>query len=193
MRASVAASSPTLLSRGDHGCGLACRAGQVNYTGQEADYFFVWGDEVQSRAVVRNLVTNAVKCGGGVPDPRIHVFGTGDDRSSRTSVVDNGPGVAPSEHEAISSCWFVDGMWPTAPSRGSESGWPPCRYMCRRSAQQGVRHAASGGAEFWSELPLPMLRQSSPRGKLLFAPGRYRLQPPPTPPDRTDTRSCPRR
>ena len=55
------------------------------------------GDPARVRQVVRNLLTNAVRYGG----PSITVRTHGDEESCHLLVIDDGPGVPPSEREAI--------------------------------------------------------------------------------------------
>ncbi len=114
----------------------------------------LWGDEVQLRALLQNLLANAFKYAGGTSDTRIRVSGERSGGRVRISVGDNGPGVPPSERASIFGIMV----------RGSEAGTGDVEGLgiglatCRRIAQAhggdiGVTESAEGGAEFWFELP----------------------------------------
>ncbi len=113
-----------------------------------------WGDEVQLRALLQNLVANAFKYAGTTSHTFIRVSGVRRGGRVRFSVSDNGPGVPPGEQASIFGILV----------RGSESGGDDVEGLgiglatCRRIAQAhggdiGVTESAEGGAEFWFELP----------------------------------------
>ena len=113
-----------------------------------------WGDEVQLRALLQNLVANAFKYAGTTSHTFIRVSGLRRGGRVRFSVSDNGPGVPPGEQASIFGILV----------RGSESGGDDVEGLgiglatCRRIAQAhggdiGVTESAEGGAEFWFELP----------------------------------------
>jgi signal transduction histidine kinase len=114
----------------------------------------VWGDEVQLRALVQNLLANAFKYAGATPDTHIRVSGLRHGGRVRVSVSDNGPGVPQGERASIFAIMV----------RGSETGDGDVEGLgiglatCRRIAQAhggdiGVTDSDEGGAEFWFELP----------------------------------------
>jgi signal transduction histidine kinase len=114
----------------------------------------VCGDEVQLRALVQNLVSNAFKYAGTSDDTHILVAGEHLDGRSRISVGDNGPGIPPGERESVFGI-MVRG----SDARGGDvEGLGIGLATCRRIAQAhggviGVAESAEGGAEFWFEVP----------------------------------------
>jgi signal transduction histidine kinase len=139
---------------------LAAHVGAVRLEVAE-DLPVMWGDEVQVRAVVQNLVSNAVKYAGHVPNPRICVSGTHDGETSSISVSDNGPGVPTSQREAIFGLLVRGEGAASTEVEGLGIGLATCRRIVQsHGGDLGVRDSATGGAAFWFELPLPPASRS---------------------------------
>lgn len=114
----------------------------------------IWGDEVQVRAVVQNLLTNALKYAGDVLDPRICVSGTQDSAGGTISISDNGPGVPPSHREAIFGLLVRGKDVEDSGVEGLGIGLATCRRIVQaHGGQLGVSESALGGADFWFQLP----------------------------------------
>jgi signal transduction histidine kinase len=114
----------------------------------------VCGDEVQLRALLQNLVSNAFKYAGTTAGTHIRVEGKHFDGRMRICVSDNGPGVPVAERQSVFGIMV----------RGSDTGGGDVEGLgiglatCRRIIQShggtiGVGESAEGGAEFWFEVP----------------------------------------
>lgn len=121
-----------------------------------ADLPDMWGDEVHVRAVVQNLVSNALKYAGAVPDACICISGTQRGQRTRVTVSDNGPGVPASQREAIFELLVRGDDAADSGVQGLGIGLATCRRIVQsHGGDLGVRDSAMGGAEFWFELPPP--------------------------------------
>jgi signal transduction histidine kinase len=116
----------------------------------------VCGDEVQVRAVMQNLVSNALKYAGAVPDPCISIGGAQGEQRSRITVSDNGPGVPRSQRESIFELLVRGDDTADSGIHGLGIGLATCRRIVQsHGGDLGVRDSAMGGAEFWFGLPHP--------------------------------------
>lgn len=108
------------------------------------------GNAVQLRALLQNLVANAVKFAGAVRDPRVVVSGDTGDGVVRVTVDDNGPGVPPARRRAV----FEKLERGDASVEGRGIGLATCaRIVAAHGGRIGVDDAPTGGARFWFELP----------------------------------------
>lgn len=116
----------------------------------------VWGDDVQVRAVVQNLLANALKYAGHVAEPVIRVTGQVVDGRTRVMVSDNGPGVPADQREAIFDLLVRGQGVEHSGVDGLGIGLATCRrILTAHGGTIGVGESPQGGAEFWFELPLP--------------------------------------
>ncbi len=110
----------------------------------------VLGHESEVRAVLQNLIANAVKF--ATPDgvPHVHIFGEVRGATARVTIADNGPGVPEAEREAVFGLSFRG----STEVEGHGIGLATCARIVRaRGGRIGVGQAPSGGAAFWFELP----------------------------------------
>lgn len=113
----------------------------------------VWGDEVQVRAVLQNLLANALKYGGA--EPRVRVYAETRPACPRIVVADAGPGVPEDQREAIFALHVRGGQRPQD-AQGVGIGLATCRRIVdAHGGRLGVETSAEGGAAFWFELPEP--------------------------------------
>lgn len=116
----------------------------------------VCGDPVQVRAVLQNLLTNALKYGVPVTGrPVITVTGSRAGDVGRITVRDRGPGVEPEQRRAI----FEDRVRGVDAAgsdiEGLGIGLATCaRVVAAHGGALGVEDAPGGGAAFWFELPV---------------------------------------
>jgi signal transduction histidine kinase len=116
----------------------------------------VWGDDVQVRAVTQNLVANALKYAGHVPEPVVRVTGATRGRFTRVTVADNGPGVPEDQRDTIFGLLVRGREVSTSGVEGLGIGLATCRRIVEsHGGSIGVDGAPGGGAEFWFELPVP--------------------------------------
>ncbi|MET0997111.1 MAG: ATP-binding protein [Marmoricola sp.] len=114
----------------------------------------IWGDEVQLRAVIQNLLANAVKYAGQVDAPVIRVEGSLSAERTRITVSDNGPGVPVDQRESIFELMVRGDGANESGVDGLGIGLTTCRRII--DAHRGtlaVGESADGGAAFWFELP----------------------------------------
>lgn len=110
----------------------------------------VLGHETEVRAVLQNLVSNAVKFSSPLGTPHIRVSGSVSGHTARISVLDNGPGIPEAEREAI----FGLNVRGATAVPGHGIGLSTCaRLVAARGGRIGVEPVPSGGSEFWFELP----------------------------------------
>lgn len=110
----------------------------------------VLGHDTELRAVLQNLVANAVKFASPYGTPHVQLRGTVDGGTARISVIDNGPGIAEADRAAVFGL-NVRGDT-TVPGHGI--GLATCaRLIAARGGRIGVDQAVGGGSEFWFELP----------------------------------------
>lgn len=111
----------------------------------------VLGHESEVRAVVQNLVANAVKFSAPHGTPRIEIAGTSSGATARITVADNGPGVPEVERDRVFKLAFRG----SSDVEGHGIGLATCARVVRaRGGRIGVDPAPSGGAAFWFELPV---------------------------------------
>lgn len=114
----------------------------------------VCGDEVQLRALLQNLVSNAFKYAGTSAGTHIRVAGEHRDGRSRISVSDNGPGVALGERESVFGIMVRGSGTRVGAVEGLGIGLATCRRIAQaHGGAIGVDESAEGGAEFWFEVP----------------------------------------
>lgn len=110
----------------------------------------VLGHESELRAVLQNLVANAVKFSTPYGVPHVVIAGERIGGRVRVTVTDNGPGVPAEDRAAVFSL-----------SARGDSGLPGygiglatcARVIGARGGAIGVEDAPGGGAVFWFELP----------------------------------------
>lgn len=132
---------------------LAARRGRTEVVVEDLPP--VLGDDVQVRAVLQNLLGNAMKY--AVTDqPVVRVSGEVRDRVVRVSVADNGPGVPAAERAKVFDLMVRgDGVTQTG-VEGLGIGLATCRRIVEsHGGRIGVDEAPGGGADFWFELPVP--------------------------------------
>lgn len=111
----------------------------------------VLGHESELRAVLQNLVANALKFSAVDGIPHVQVVGEIRGRTARISVIDNGPGIPEEDREAV----FGLNVRGTTAVPGHGIGLATCaRIIAARDGRIGVQQAATGGSEFWFELPV---------------------------------------
>lgn len=115
------------------------------------------GDGVQVRAVLQNLLANAMKY-AVTSQPVVRVSGRVVDGVTRISVADNGPGVPLAQRAKVFELMVRgDGVAQTG-VEGLGIGLATCRRVVEsHGGRIGVDEAPGGGADFWFELPVPVL------------------------------------
>ena len=110
----------------------------------------VLGHESELRAVLQNLIANAVKFATPYGPARVEVSGRVVDGTARITIADNGPGVPEEQREAV----FGLSVRGESDVAGHGIGLATCaRIISARGGSIGVDPAPSGGAAFWFELP----------------------------------------
>lgn len=116
----------------------------------------VLGHESEVRAVLQNLIANAVKFSAPYGVPQVRITGTVSEAvaaglpMARITVADNGPGIPEAQREAV----FGLAVRGETEVEGHGIGLATCARIVRaRGGRIGVEQAASGGAAFWFELP----------------------------------------
>ena len=111
----------------------------------------VSGDRTQLRAVLQNLVANAVKFTRPVRPPRVTVTARPVGSGWRVEVADNGPGVPVAERERVLEPMVRGG---TGKVDGIGLGLAICARVVRaHGGTLGVTDGPDGGACVWMELP----------------------------------------
>jgi signal transduction histidine kinase len=111
----------------------------------------VSGDRTQLRAVLQNLVANAVKFTRPVRPPRVTVTARPAGSGWRIEVADNGPGVPVAERERVLEPMVRGG---TGKVDGIGLGLAICARVVRaHGGTLGVTDGPDGGACVWMELP----------------------------------------
>ncbi|KQT94403.1 hypothetical protein ASG49_05850 [Marmoricola sp. Leaf446] len=113
----------------------------------------VHGDGVQVRAVLQNLLANAMKY-AVAERPVVRVSGRTVDGVTRVSITDNGPGVPVAQRSRVFDLMVRgDGVSQTG-VEGLGIGLATCRRVVEsHGGRIGVGEAPGGGADFWFELP----------------------------------------
>jgi signal transduction histidine kinase len=115
-----------------------------------ADLPVVSGDRTQLRAVLQNLVANAVKFTRPLRSPRVTVSARPVESGWRVEVADNGPGIAPGDRERVLEP-MVRG---TTRVDGIGLGLAICARVVRaHGGDLGIGDGPDGGACVWLELP----------------------------------------
>ncbi len=110
----------------------------------------VLGHPSEVRAVLQNLVANAVKFTSPHGVPEVQVSGEVVGTTARIVVADNGPGIPEDERSAVFELAFRG----RSDVEGHGIGLATCARIVRtRGGRIGVEQADSGGAAFWFELP----------------------------------------
>lgn len=112
----------------------------------------VTGDETSVQQVTRNLISNALKYGGGQP-VLVDIRASEDEPGAVVRVLDRGPGVSPAEGEALFRPFFR-----SASTARSSNGAGIGLYVCRRlieamGGRMWTRRRSGGGSEFGFWLP----------------------------------------
>jgi signal transduction histidine kinase len=132
---------------------LSARRGRTEVVVEELPT--VHGDGVQVRAVLQNLLANAMKY-AVAGHPVVRVSGTASHGTTRIHVTDNGPGVPESQRAAVFELMVRgDGVTQTG-IEGLGIGLATCRRVVEsHGGRIGVDEAPGGGADFWFALPVP--------------------------------------
>ncbi|MET3963522.1 signal transduction histidine kinase [Marmoricola sp. OAE513] len=110
----------------------------------------VLGQSAELRAVMQNLVANAVKFSAPTAVPHIQIHGESHDGTVRVTVADNGPGVPEEQREAV----FGLNVRGDTDVAGYGIGLATCARIVRtRRGAIGVDPSPTGGSSFWFELP----------------------------------------
>jgi len=110
----------------------------------------VLGHDSELRSVVQNLIANAVKFAAPYGMAHVQICGEVRGRTARISVIDNGPGIAEKDREAV----FGLNIRADTSVPGHGIGLATCaRIIAAREGRIGVETAVTGGSEFWFELP----------------------------------------
>jgi signal transduction histidine kinase len=111
---------------------------------------FVHADATQVRAVLQNLVANALKFTRPVSDPRVGVSARRRDDRWRVEVADNGPGVPADQRQRV----FEPLVRGDRKADGIGLGLAICARVVRaHGGSIGIDEAPGGGALVWFELP----------------------------------------
>jgi signal transduction histidine kinase len=110
----------------------------------------VVGDPVQLRALLQNLVSNALKFSGRSPGSRVGVSAGRVGETWRVEVTDNGPGVPEEQRERVFEPFArIDKTIP-----GTGVGLATCRRIVEaHGGRIGLSGAPEGGTVAWFELP----------------------------------------
>jgi signal transduction histidine kinase len=110
----------------------------------------VVGDPDQLRALLQNLVSNAVKFSGAKPEALVEVAAERLDGAWRVEVTDNGPGVPAEERQRIFEPFAR--LDKTVPGNGV--GLATCKRIVEaHGGRIGLAGAPGGGTVAWFELP----------------------------------------
>lgn len=113
----------------------------------------VLGHESELRAVLQNLIANAIKFSSPYGTPRVQISGEQVGATAKVVVADNGPGVPEEERARV----FAMSFRGDSEAEGHGIGLATCARIVRaRGGRIGVDQAPSGGAAFWFELPAPV-------------------------------------
>lgn len=112
----------------------------------------VTGDETSVQQVVRNLISNAAKYGGGSP-VIVDLRAAEDEGGAIVRVLDGGDGVSPEETESLFRPFYRSSR-----TRGTSAGAGVGLYVCRRLVEtmgghMWARPQEGGGSEFGFWLP----------------------------------------
>ncbi|MDY0829675.1 ATP-binding protein [Microbacterium sp. BG28] len=108
----------------------------------------VAGDATQLRAVLQNLVSNALKFGG--PDPRVDLRAQRTEEGWRIEVGDLGPGIDPDDVERV----FDPLVRANTEVEGTGIGLSTCRRIVQaHGGTIGIRPREGGGTTAWFQLP----------------------------------------
>ncbi len=111
----------------------------------------VIGHETEVRAVLQNLIANAVKFAAPYGVAHVYVSGVVDGGTARITVADNGPGIPERDREAVFGLAFRGEVGDVA---GHGIGLATTARIIRaRGGRIGVESAPGGGAALWFELP----------------------------------------
>lgn len=131
---------------------LHVSAGDLNL--RWVDLPVVHVDEVQMRALLQNLIANAIKFTRSVAHPEVVLTGSRTATGCRVEVCDNGPGIREQDRERVFDVFArVDHHLP-----GAGIGLSTCRRIVEaHGGRIGVAPSSSSGALVWFELPDPVL------------------------------------
>ncbi len=107
-------------------------------------------DEAQMRALLQNLISNAIKFTRSVAHPEVVLTGSRTDFGWRVEVCDNGPGIREQDRERIFE------LFARADQRqsGSGIGLSTCRRIVEaHGGHIGVSPSSSSGAVVWFDIP----------------------------------------
>lgn len=113
----------------------------------------VTGDPTLLRAMLQNLIANAIKFthGAGVTAPHVEVAATPLAGGWRITVDDNGPGIEPDARERVFELMERGGL---AEVPGLGIGLATCRRIAEaHNGRIGVAESPLGGAQLWVVLP----------------------------------------
>ena len=106
------------------------------------------GDAAQLRAVLQNLVSNALKFGGA--DPRVDLRAQRTSEGWRIEVGDRGPGIDPADVERV----FDPLVRANTEVEGTGIGLSTCRRIVQaHGGSIGIQPRDGGGATAWFQLP----------------------------------------
>ncbi|MEP4533053.1 MAG: two-component regulator propeller domain-containing protein [Cyclobacteriaceae bacterium] len=132
----------------------------VKFERDKANEFKVRGDKDSVERVMINLLSNAVKYSPPGDIVRVDFEARGE--NLRITVVDQGPGIPPSEHKMLFKKYY-QGQQADSRSPGSRSyglGLAYCKMvMDAHKSEVGVISAPNAGSQFWIELPLVSKRK----------------------------------
>ena len=111
----------------------------------------VLGHESEVRAVLQNLIANAVKFSAPSGVAQVRISGEVNDGTALITVADNGPGVPEEQRQQVFGLAFRG----ESTVDGHGIGLATCaRIISARGGRIGVDQVPSGGAAFWFELPV---------------------------------------
>ena len=105
-------------------------------------------------AVIKNIVENAIKF-NRAPHPEVHIDAVAEEGFAGLSVRDNGPGIAPEEHDRIFERFYQVEDSFTGQIEGPGLGLAVVRLIITaHGGKVGVSSSPGGGATFRFLLPL---------------------------------------